>query len=98
MRGFLFSLVFLYCASIAAAGEIDQALECAGLSADAARLECYDLIFKKSVHSDPNVTLADGGRQTAWSVRKEISKLDDSKNVFIKVESIDTAPNRYGTR
>jgi type VI secretion system protein VasI len=97
MRGILFSLVFLCFVPVAAADEISQALECARLTADAARLECYDLIFKITVHSDQNVSLADGGQHTAWKVRKEISKLDDSTNVFIKVESIGTAPDRYGT-
>ena len=48
---------------------------CAAIQNDDARLECYDLIFKKSTAAIPTAS--------AWQVREEVSKIDDSTNVFM---------------
>lgn len=53
--------------------------KCAAIQKDEARLECYDLIFKKSAAVVPTMSL--------WQVREEISKLDDSKNVYLYLDS-----------
>lgn len=59
---------------------------CAALSEDKARLECYDLVHRKTA----NVT-----NSSKWSVREEQSKIDDSRNVFLQVASIEPVVNQY---
>lgn len=60
---------------------------CAALSDDKARLECYDLIHRKTA----NVTTA-----SKWQVRQEKSRLDDSQEVFLWVTSIEPIRGKYG--
>jgi type VI secretion system protein VasI len=61
--------------------------DCAGIRDDISRLECYDLIFKKDVVAKIS---------SKWMVREEISKIDDTTNVFMGVRSVNPHINRFG--
>ena len=65
--------------------------QCAKENDDSKRLLCYDLIFKKSVETISTPS-SDTGE---WKVEKEISKIDDSQNVFLQLYSTDTFQERY---
>jgi type VI secretion system protein VasI len=66
-----------------------QAKICAEIGKDSERLECYDLIFKKTERR-----AEDGAGD--WQVDIETSKLDDSKNVFMSLTSGDQIKGRFG--
>jgi hypothetical protein len=76
-----------FCA-LAAPNELaaQDAAGCATKKADTERLECYDLIFKKSIHTS---------NDSKWQITEETSKIDDSKNVFLVLDSEDTFQNQY---
>ena len=60
---------------------------CAKVSEDKARLECYDLAYRKTL----NVSTT-----SKWKVREETSKVDDSRTVFLIVDSVEEMRGRYG--
>lgn len=70
--------------------EAQSGQTCAKIVSDAARLECYDLVFKKSVVS------GDTSGTGKWRVREEISKLDDTANVSLTLTSSDKHPGKFG--
>ena len=61
------------------------------MRADASRLECYDLIFRKSDAS--NIAPANKGN---WHVKIEKSKLDDTETVVVSLNSDDRHTKRFG--
>lgn len=65
----------------------DDPKACAAITDGAKRLECFDLIFKKS-----SVTTT----KSAWEVIEEKSKIDDSTNVFLHLNSVEPVKNQYG--
>jgi len=67
----------------------DDPQSCASIMDDDRRLECFDLLFRKSVASPTT--------NSKWDVEIETSKIDDSKNVFLFVDSIEPVRNRYGS-
>jgi type VI secretion system protein VasI len=67
----------------------DDPKNCAEISNDAERLECFDLIFKKS----STTTIAP---KSDWIVTQENSKIDDSANVSLTVSSMQPITNQYG--
>jgi type VI secretion system protein VasI len=73
----------------AAQDQPDQPRACAQIQNDAARLECYDLKFRKS-------SAVTQPAETDWVVKEEHSKIDDSTNVFLKINSTDSIKNQYG--
>ena len=77
---FLLSTSYLYAS--------DDPNSCVILSNDADRLNCYDLIFKKSVAISQS-------NNSQWKLREDISKIDDSKNVFLTLNSDDTFQTRF---
>src|SRR6202044_1611075 len=68
----------------------DDPKTCAAISDDTKRLECFDLIFKKS-------SMTTSVAKTDWVVREEKSKIDDSSNVLLTVSSMEPIKNQYGT-
>lgn len=68
----------------------NTAEECGAIDDGAERLVCYDLLFRIDRSS------AQSGPDSQWSVRTDISRIDDSTNVFMTVQSTDTFPKRFG--
>lgn len=90
--GFLAALcVLVVCGSTPVyADDIAEAKKCASIKDDGKRLECFDLLFKKTSAAP----LSSPGK---WVVRKEVSKLDDTSNVFMYLSSKKQHRNKYGT-
>jgi type VI secretion system protein VasI len=63
---------------------------CAKIANSDQRLECYDLVFRKTTVSGNSVG---NGK---WNVREDVSKIDDTKNVFLTLVSEDKHSSRYG--
>lgn len=63
--------------------------DCAGIADDAKRLNCYDLIFK--IKQSNSVS-------SKWDVSEETSKIDDRKNVFVAVDSLERLSGRFGLK
>ena len=66
----------------------DDPKECAAIANNSKRLECFDLIFKRS-----SVT---SQVKSAWEVREEKSKIDYFTNVFLTLKSLEPIRNQYG--
>ena len=69
--------------------------QCAKINEDRERLICYDLVFKKTVSTSEPKARSEDTKPTAWKVTEEVSKIDDSKNVFMTVMSNETYQERY---
>jgi type VI secretion system protein VasI len=67
----------------------EGAKDCAAIADDAKRLICYDLIFKVKQTSSTS---------SKWDVSEETSKIDDRKNVFVAVESVERIQGRFGQK
>jgi len=79
---------------LALSGEVDRDLAaCAAKINAAERLSCYDDLAKTRNVASPEIETAKNGD---WNVQTETSKVDDSKNVYLRVDSIDTFRDRYG--
>ncbi len=68
--------------------------ECLGIVDEAARLTCYDDVNGYQSPKDESAPVADPG---AWTVKSEFSKIDDSANVFMMLQSKDETNCRYKT-
>ena len=66
---------------------------CAAKEKDAQRLICYDKIAKDLGVDGPKIEKVTGAGD--WHVKKEISPIDDSTNVYIYVYSEDTVQSGY---
>lgn len=75
---------------VANEGLAQTAEVCAAVNQPDERLNCYDRLFR--VSTDNRVALSDG----AWNLKIEKSKLDDSKKVFLSLDSIDRQRARFG--
>lgn len=64
--------------------------QCGAIDDGAERLVCYDLLFR--IDRKPSSTSA----QSAWETSSETSRIDDTTNVFMTLESSDTFPRRFG--
>ncbi len=53
----------------------DDPKACAAIAQDSKRLECFDLIFKKS-------SVTTSSPKSDWTITEEKSKIDDTTNVF----------------
>ena len=65
--------------------------DCKTIVSDDARLACYDLQF--GVKENSTEAVVDAGR---WSVRTETSKMTDTTNVFLRLDSNETIAGRFG--
>jgi type VI secretion system protein VasI len=66
----------------------DDPKSCAAIPKNDARLECYDLIFCNSAAAIQTTS--------AWLVKEETSKVDDSSNVFLYLDSSTPYQDRFG--
>lgn len=71
--------------------ENEAAKKCAGKSVDAQRLLCYDLLFRTT---QTEVTPKNG--TGVWRIQNEVSKLDDTKNVFLSTKNTNNVTDRFG--
>lgn len=79
----------LLLAAISQSAKAETGNDCAGVADDAKRLICYDLIFKiKQTNSVSR----------KWKVSEETSKVDDRKNVFVAVDSLERLEGRFGLK
>lgn len=92
-------LLKLSCLSFAAsialtfpAMAVDKPESCAAIDDGGERLVCYDSIFRTKTTVDTPPT----GTPTKWQVTTAQSKIDDSKGVFLYIESDDDIPGKYG--
>ena len=72
---------------------------CAKLTEADTRLACYDSIFGPSIPNKERVDEQAIDTQKPpehWSVRETVSKIDDSNNVFLGTNALDTNRGRYG--
>lgn len=78
----------------AIAAEPDREMAgCAAIEASVNRLSCFDDLAKKRNVAGPAVTVETKGK---WSVVSETSKIDDSTNVSVSLESDNTFTGRFG--
>ncbi|MFE0756328.1 type VI secretion system-associated protein TagO [Inquilinus sp. NPDC058860] len=84
--------LFLAALVLTAVGQAHAAApeDCAKIAADAERLACYDLQFKASVSPVPQAP------ESKWVVQEQVSKIDDSKNVFLRLTSSEPITDRLG--
>lgn len=66
--------------------------QCAKIEDNDRRLTCYDLEYRIESSSSAPV----GTVKSAWGVRRDKSKIDDSKSVFGTLESKEENTGRYG--
>ena len=65
--------------------------ECARIGDGNKRLLCYDLIFRKS-----EITQIPAGDTGKWKHYSGTSKIDDSKSVFLSLQSTNEIAGKYG--
>ncbi|WP_417585083.1 type VI secretion system-associated protein TagO [Pelagibacterium sp.] len=68
----------------------DTAEQCGAIDDGAERLVCYDLLFRVDRSAEQS------GPESQWTVRTDVSRIDDSTNVFMNLSSSDTFPKRFG--
>lgn len=71
-----------------AASHAHASQRCAAIADDARRLECFDLEYRKTVKPVP--------QDSKWNVRRDVSKLDDTENVFLTLVSDNAQRGRFG--
>ncbi len=93
------ALLAMACAP--AAGGATEALaqstgeQCATISDSAHRLVCYDGIFLfKTNAEEPSTTPP----VSAWRVREDVSRIDDSKSVFLSTVALQPYDDDYGAK
>jgi len=91
MRLIFLSTVFIVF-SLSSATAQSTGEGCAKIQADNQRLECYDLIFKQERVGGPTQGVG------AWRVTEDVSLIDDSRTVFLRLTSEDSHPGRFGGR
>ncbi|WP_306253894.1 type VI secretion system-associated protein TagO [Parvularcula sp. IMCC14364] len=62
---------------------------CAKKNDDSERLRCYDLVYRVTASAPKPI-------DSDWRVREETSKLDDTKTVFMEVNSNENHVGRFG--
>ncbi|MCJ9725410.1 type VI secretion protein [Agrobacterium sp. SHOUNA12C] len=70
---------------------VEKPEECAAMQDGGERLLCYDAIFRIQTTVEPPT-----GSQSKWIVQTAKSKIDDSKSVFLFLESDEDVPGRFG--
>lgn len=81
------ALCFLLIGSDCCIAETDMADACARIDNNDQRLLCYDLLFRKSVSTST---------VSQWEVKQEKSKIDDSENVYMSVDSLEIHSRSFG--
>jgi type VI secretion system protein VasI len=89
------AMVLASCTSAAFATEPDRGMAgCAAIQNNINRLSCFDDLARARKVDAPEVVSAG---ENNWSVTTETSKIDDSKNVFLQVESENEFEGKYGS-
>lgn len=71
---------------------VDATLECSKKEDSAERLRCFDAIATLVAKTQQNETnKTDDASEQKWSTKTEVSKIDDSKNVYVSLSSKDNA-------
>lgn len=63
---------------------------CARIDNAGERLLCYDGVFRTAVANETQTV------ESKWVIQTETSKIDDSKSVFLGLESDDDFPGKFG--
>lgn len=85
------------CAGGAAGQGIEEIRKCSEIVNVTDRLACYDSFFRDNGSAQENQPKASLPIQHKnWSVSTEVSSLDDSKNVFLISEALETNRGRFG--
>lgn len=79
------TLAMLAMTAATAANEKTEIAKCAAQAADAARLICYDTLAKNLGVDKPKTTSGKGAGK--WQVSVEKSPIDDSTNVYMRVQA-----------
>lgn len=82
-------IAFLFCGSAMPLHAQKTPEQCAAIDDGAERLICYDLIHRVERASVPDTL------ESEWRVRSETSRIDDSTNVYMTLQSSDTIPGRF---
>ncbi len=85
----------LFSASSYSLDKVDVA-KCAANNSDASRLICYDNLAKSLGVSGPKTRIEKGAG--SWSVRVDKSPIDDSENVYMRVDSDNEIGSGYRTK
>ena len=94
MQIFLLAVLIFWSIAISTGvSNASEATDCAKISDPDDRLNCYDEIFRVTAPS-PEIVTGIG----KWSVSSTTSKIDDSKNVYLRLDANDTVRGRYGDR
>ena len=88
MNRSILPLALLFASVMFGQSSANEPSDCADIDKDARRLECYDLLFRKSVDRSQEAS--------RWNVQVEQSKIDDSRNVFLYVDSLEPIRNQFG--
>lgn len=94
MRATYLILILMFSVGIVLAEEGDPNT-CAAIKNDVERLECFDLIFSKSVIVNDEDKSAEAV-ESAWHQRIDQSKIDDSKSVYLWTANVEPVSNEYG--
>jgi type VI secretion system protein VasI len=94
----LFVFGTLACAvTPSSAGDVQQqARECSRIEDSVKRLACFDSLAAETAPA-PAVTTPTTGTGR-WRVQTQVSKIDDSTNVYLVLESIDPIQGRFGDK
>lgn len=101
MRALLLAL-FACVGSAAFAASLDDELRtCMKIKDNTQRLACFDTLTIKRAFETPAEPGAASDESVvenkgAWSVTEDISKIDDTKNVFLSVKSLEDVRDRFG--
>jgi type VI secretion system protein VasI len=82
-RGYIAGLVV----GIVASQAVSASEKCAAIPDSTERLACYDMEYRPATKS---------AKTSAWTVREEQSKMDDSKTVVVSLESEEALSKRFG--
>ena len=92
-RLLLVALAYCFVATSASLSNASEATDCAKIDDPDSRLNCYDRLFRVTAPSS-EVVVGVG----KWEVSSTTSKIDDSKNVYLRLEADNEVLGRYGDR
>lgn len=93
MERLLLIAILIVCAGSSYGSEKQEIAKCAAKQSDTARLVCYDALARSLGVDKPKTTTTKGKGE--WSIRVEKSPIDDSKNVYLYVNSQETVRSGY---
>lgn len=88
----LITIFFFIATGSAYSSEKQEIAKCAAKQSDAARLICYDQLARSLGVDKPKTTVQGKGD---WNIRVDHSPIDDSRNVYLSVDSQETVLSGY---